>query len=148
MANTTLERGACTAPFLQLSKFDGTAGCKVSILEITILNIAKTSTDLSGRFCTPVPTAQGTVQCCLPCPITDWVYSDGEWYTSTLLLRYRLLKMFLDFDTIPKAANWLNVAGMVCSMSILITYLILPVSKTSRHYLTVGLVVAVCLMQV
>lgn len=59
-----------------------------------------------------------------------------------------MLRVSLDFDTIPKAANWLNVAGMVCSVSMLITYLVLPVSKTSRHYLTVGLVVAVCLLQV
>ena len=56
--------------------------------------------------------------------------------------------MSIDFATIPKAANWLNVAGMVCSVSMLITYLVLPVSKTSRHYLTVGLVLAVCLLQV
>ena len=58
------------------------------------------------------------------------------------------LKHFLDFSVIPKAASWLNVAGMVCSVSMLITFLVLPVSRTSRHYLTVGLVVAVCLLQV
>ena len=53
-----------------------------------------------------------------------------------------------DFDVIPPAANWLNVAGMVCSVTLLISYLVLPVKQTSRHYLTVGLVVAICLMQV
>ena len=58
------------------------------------------------------------------------------------------LKLSLDFSVIPKAASWLNVAGMVCSVSMLITFLVLPVSRTSRHYLTVGLVVAVCLLQV
>ena len=57
-------------------------------------------------------------------------------------------KLPLDFNVIPKAASWLNVAGMVCSLSILATYFVLPVSRTSRHYLTVGLVVAVCLLQV
>ncbi len=58
------------------------------------------------------------------------------------------LRLCSDFDVIPTAANWLNVAGMVCSVSLLLSYLILPVQKTSRHYLTVGLVTAICLMQV
>ena len=53
-----------------------------------------------------------------------------------------------DFNVIPQAANWLNVAGMVFSVSLLISYLVLPVKQTSRHYLTVGVVVAICLMQV
>lgn len=85
MANITVERGACSAPFLQMSKFDRTAGCKNSILTITTQNLAETSTDLDGRFCAPVPSAKGTVQCCLPCPITDWVYSDGEWCARMLM---------------------------------------------------------------
>ena len=59
-----------------------------------------------------------------------------------------MLRVSLDFNVIPKAANWLNVAGMVCSVSMLLTYFVLPISRTSRHYLTVGLVVAVCLLQV
>ena len=58
------------------------------------------------------------------------------------------LTSFLDFDVIPTAASWLNVAGTVFSVFLLITYLVLPVKQTSRHYLTVGLVVAICLMQV
>ncbi|KAL9103423.1 MAG: hypothetical protein Q9163_001525 [Psora crenata] len=110
MANVTAGRGACNAPFLQQSEFPNQIGY------------------MSGRFCAPVPTTEGSIDCCLPCPVTDWVYSD-------------------DFDVIPKAANWLTVAGMVCSMSLLISYLVLPAKQTSRHYLTVGLVVAICVMQ-
>ncbi|KAG8527042.1 uncharacterized protein KY384_008471 [Bacidia gigantensis] len=110
MANETLGRGACTAPFLQLSEFPSKYGYHQS------------------RFCAPVPSLEGPIDCCLPCPITDWVYSD-------------------EFDVIPEAANWLNVAGMVCSISLLVTYLALPAKQTSRHYLNVGLVSAICLMQ-
>ena len=54
----------------------------------------------------------------------------------------------LGFHTTPKASNWLNVAGMVCTVSLLISFLALPVEKTSRHYLTVCFIVAVCIMQV
>lgn len=78
MANTTMGRGACTAPFLQLSNFDSTEGCKGSWLGTITQNSAKRLADLPGRFCAPVPSAEGIIQCCLPCPITDWVYSDGE----------------------------------------------------------------------
>lgn len=77
MANTTLERGACTPPFLQLENFDSTVGCKDSIIRTLSRPLIRSHSDLPGRFCAPVPTAQGTVNCCLPCPITDWVYSDG-----------------------------------------------------------------------
>ncbi len=55
---------------------------------------------------------------------------------------------FSDFATLPKVSNWLNVAGMVCSLSLLLSFVVLPVEKTSRHYLTVGLVIAVSLLQV
>jgi len=78
MANTTAERGACAPPFLQLSNFDSTVGCKKPSLMDFPRYFAETSTVLPGRFCAPVPTAQGTVECCLPCPVTEWVYSDGE----------------------------------------------------------------------
>ena len=76
MANLTMERGACAAPFLQRSQFDSSVGCKNTAIEngrTLLIHLA----DLPGRFCAPVPTAEGTVDCCLPCPITDWVYSDG-----------------------------------------------------------------------
>ncbi|KAL8872989.1 MAG: hypothetical protein Q9174_001476, partial [Haloplaca sp. 1 TL-2023] len=51
------------------------------------------------------------------------------------------------FETTPKASNWLNVAGMVCTVSLLISFLVLPVERTSRHYLTVCFIVAICILQ-
>ncbi|KAL8666725.1 MAG: hypothetical protein Q9202_001263 [Teloschistes flavicans] len=50
-------------------------------------------------------------------------------------------------QTTPKASNWLNVTGMVCTVSLLISFLVLPVEKTSRHYLTVCFILAICLLQ-
>ena len=55
---------------------------------------------------------------------------------------------FSDFNKLPTVSNWLNVAGMVGSLSLLLSFLILPVERTSRHYLTVGLVLAVSVLQV
>ncbi|KAL8755290.1 MAG: hypothetical protein Q9199_003756 [Rusavskia elegans] len=110
MANTTEGRGLCVAPFLQRSLFPSQEGY------------------LPGRFCAPVPSLGGSIECCLPCPATSWIYSDN-------------------FETIPKASNWLNVAGMVCTMSLLVSFFVLPVEKTSRHYLTVCFIIAVCILQ-
>ncbi|KAL8848428.1 MAG: hypothetical protein Q9221_006535 [Calogaya cf. arnoldii] len=110
MANTTEGRGLCVAPFLQRLLFPSQDGY------------------LPGRFCAPVPSMGGSIECCLPCPVTSWIYSDN-------------------FETIPKASNWLNLAGMVCTVSLLISFFVLPVEKTSRHYLTVCFVIAVCILQ-
>jgi hypothetical protein len=50
-----------------------------SFPELACLVTAKllTSLVISGRLCLPTPTLVGNVSCCLPCPSTDWTYSDG-----------------------------------------------------------------------
>jgi hypothetical protein len=73
--------------------------------------------------------AFGTVHCCLPCPNTNWLYPDN-------------------FNTITDAANWVNVAGIVCVMFLLLTWAVLPVEKTHRHYLSICLAIAVVFMEV
>jgi hypothetical protein len=80
---------------------------------------------VDGRFCAPL---LGPV-CCLPCPQTDWLYPDN-------------------FNTIAKSTDWINVVACVCLIFLLISYAVLPVSKTHRHYLSICLVVAVIFMQV
>ncbi|KAE9381725.1 G protein-like protein-coupled receptor : GPCR, secretin-like protein [Stipitochalara longipes BDJ] len=78
----------------------------------------------SGRFCSTV----GDVTCCLPCPQTEWLYPDS-------------------FDTMTQSASWINVAGMACSMFLIISFAFLPVGKTHRHYLSVCLAIATVMMQ-
>lgn len=82
MANTHPERGACLPPFLQLSNFDSNAGCMPAVNPLPVSSRADRILDTASRLCAPVPTLNGTVTCCLPCPFTDWVYSDGEWACS------------------------------------------------------------------
>lgn len=81
--------------------------------------------DVDGRFCSGLL----GISCCLPCPQTEWLYPDN-------------------FDTITKSASWVNVAGMICSMFLLISFAFLPVSKTHRHYLSICLAIATVFMQV
>lgn len=102
---------------------------------------------MPGRFCAPVPSSAGTIECCLPCPVADWIYSDGM-SAYPLAGPNRCLLGRVEFKTIPRAANWLNVAGMVCTVSLLVSFVVLPVQKTSRHYLTVCFIIAVCILQV
>ena len=58
------------------------------------------------------------------------------------------LNVSADFKTISTVTSWINVAGLACTVLLLVTYFALPIQKTSRHYLTVCLVAAVTLMQV
>lgn len=78
MANATAGRGSCPAPYLQLSDFPSKLGCEYTIRSADpVERCTNRKADLPGRFCAPVPTIQGPIDCCLPCPITDWVYSNG-----------------------------------------------------------------------
>ncbi|KAK8179486.1 hypothetical protein BC567DRAFT_160053, partial [Phyllosticta citribraziliensis] len=78
---------------------------------------------LDGRFCGLNPSGSGQ-KCCLPCPIQDWVYSDG-------------------FLSHLQTANWLGVASFSFICFLLISYLVLPSNKSGRHYLTIGTAIAV-----
>jgi len=53
-----------------------------------------------------------------------------------------------DFNRLTGIANWLNVGSIACTALLLLSLLVLPVQKTSRHYLTVCLLIAVGFMSV
>ncbi|KIV90516.1 hypothetical protein PV10_07813 [Exophiala mesophila] len=92
-------RGFCPAPFLQEALFPETGGF------------------LSGRFCMPIA-ALGNATCCLPCPVTDWTYSQG-------------------FEQRTSIANWVNLAAFILSVYLVLSFIVLPVKYTHRHYLSV-----------
>ena len=46
------------------------------------------------------------------------------------------------------AANWINVLSLVCIAFLLLSFAVLPVGKTHRHYLSVCLAIGVTLMSV
>ncbi|CCF39314.1 hypothetical protein CH063_10179 [Colletotrichum higginsianum] len=106
MANESLARGNCPAPFLAMSFFPDDEGF------------------IEGRLCQNL---SATLQCCLPCPLTDWVYPDY-------------------FNTLTTAANWVCVASAACCLFLLVSWAVLPVDKTYRHYLSICLTIAVLIM--
>jgi hypothetical protein len=80
---------------------------------------------IEGRFCSD---AFG-FSCCLPCPQTEWLYANN-------------------FDSVTTAMDWVNVVGMICSVFLLVSFVVLPVKKTHRHYLSVCLAISIAIMQV
>ncbi|GAB1310080.1 Frizzled/smoothened-like sans CRD protein B [Madurella fahalii] len=79
---------------------------------------------VEGRLCSSV---LGNITCCLPCPMTQWAYPDS-------------------FETMNAAANWVAVASTVCCVVLLLSWAVLPVDKTFRHYLSISLTAAVMFM--
>ncbi|CRG86639.1 Frizzled and smoothened-like protein O [Talaromyces islandicus] len=80
---------------------------------------------INGRFCQEY----GGHVCCLPCPLQDWRYPDNV-------------------DAKVGAAGWIAVALLPFSVFLLLTYAILPVKYTNRHYITVCFTLALACMQV
>ncbi|KAK1990595.1 hypothetical protein LX36DRAFT_738285 [Colletotrichum falcatum] len=105
MANATL-RGGCPAPFYDVSLFPDDEGF------------------IKGRLCQKL---SATLECCLPCPLTDWVYPEY-------------------FNTLTTAANWVCVASAAGCLFLLLSWAFLPVDKTYRHYLSICLTIAVLIM--
>ncbi|KAF2442531.1 hypothetical protein P171DRAFT_69069 [Karstenula rhodostoma CBS 690.94] len=75
---------------------------------------------VEGRFCAPIPNMG---DCCLPCPSTDYLYPE-------------------DFNKWYRAAEALNLAGLVCMVFLLLSFICLPAEQTRRHYLSYCLIVA------
>ena len=95
---------------------------KMSCLEKGLINCAAV---IDGRFCS---TALGP-SCCLPCPATDWLYPDN-------------------FRTMTTAANWVNVGSIIFAVFMLVSWAVLPPSKSGRHYLSICLTIAIIFMSV
>ncbi|KAF2197238.1 hypothetical protein GQ43DRAFT_216772 [Delitschia confertaspora ATCC 74209] len=105
MANHTFSsplRGLCPAPFFDVSKF-GSEGFT------------------AGRFCASVPQIKRDLVCCLPCPVTDFLYPE-------------------DFMTWHRIAEGFSLAGLISLLFILISFIFLPAEKTRKHYLSVSLI--------
>lgn len=51
-----------------------------------------------------------------------------------------------NFDSMSKAADWVAVASTVCCVFLLMSWLLLPIDKTHRHYLSICLTFAVVFM--
>lgn len=124
MSNSSIMASVCGTPFLSAADYNSSTGCMLSPILLRGVLADSRSLDLDGRFCEAI----GTDVCCLPCPKTAFLYPDN-------------------FATITNAASWLNVAGIVCTTFLLLSWAALPVEKTHRHYLSICLAIGLTLLQ-
>ncbi|KAJ5176521.1 uncharacterized protein N7482_002398 [Penicillium canariense] len=87
---------------------------------------------IDGRFCETIPGLgpNGTaVSCCLPCPLSDWRYADN---TAKRV----------------DVASWISVAILPLCVFLLVSYAVLPVKWTNRHYLSICFTLGICCMEI
>lgn len=85
--------------------------------------------EISGRLCTNINQGLSTLSCCLPCPRTDWVYSD-------------------DFQDRTRIANYVSIISLVLNTFLLVTFIVLPREKSHRYYLSIGLTASLILIAI
>lgn len=145
MANSTILRGACPAPFLQLSNFQSTDGCEcllgTNALDLVLIRDSSTWPIL--RSCSVRPRYYKL----LSALSNDRLGLLGQWVVWQCYA-WDEAHVLSGFKSVPKIISWVNVAGLVCAMSLLVSYFVLPTEKTSRHYLTIGMIVSVCFLEV
>ncbi|KAJ5585727.1 hypothetical protein N7450_005514 [Penicillium hetheringtonii] len=78
-----------------------------------------------GRYCELLT----NVTCCLPCPLSDWRYADN---TAKRV----------------DVASWISVAILPLCIFLLISYAVLPVKWTNRHYLSICFTLGICCMEI
>ncbi|KAF8469580.1 hypothetical protein BDZ91DRAFT_678718 [Kalaharituber pfeilii] len=100
--------------------------CPVPFLPLA--DYPATGGDIAARTCSIIP-IDGLPNCCLPCPRQQWVYPDN-------------------FMPLVTGSTYLNLAGVACCVFILLSFLVLSVEYTNRHYLSVCLVAALLIMQI
>ncbi|KAH7041900.1 hypothetical protein B0J12DRAFT_580073 [Macrophomina phaseolina] len=76
-----------------------------------------------GRFCGINPGVPGQ-KCCLPCPVQDWVYPE-------------------EFTDKLKIANYVGISSVALCGFLLLSFLVLPPERSNRHYLTIGVTLAI-----
>ncbi|KAF2150308.1 hypothetical protein K461DRAFT_244022 [Myriangium duriaei CBS 260.36] len=102
--------GHCTAPFYDAGPRDVTF-----------------STD-PRRFCLPDGMA-GNRSCCLPCPLTQWVFDDA-------------------YEKVTHAASAGGGASVALLVFVLLSYAVLPASSTDRNYFKVHLAFSALLIAI
>ncbi|KAF8424663.1 hypothetical protein EV426DRAFT_665427 [Tirmania nivea] len=83
--------------------------------------------DTNSRVCTTLP-VDGLPECCLPCPRQQWLYPDH-------------------FMPLITGSTYLNLIGVACLVFLLLSFAVLPVEYTNKHYLSVCLVTAILILQ-
>ncbi|CAI7657117.1 unnamed protein product [Penicillium bialowiezense] len=83
---------------------------------------------IDGRYCEKVTMGNSTYSCCLPCPLAEWRYDT-------------------DLHSKIDVASWISVAILPLCIFLLVSYAVLPVKWTHRHYLSICFTLGICCME-
>jgi hypothetical protein len=64
------------------------------------------------------------------------------------VLPFDRLDIFAGFQKRTEIANWVNLAALVVTFFLLVSFIVLPVKWTHRHYLSVCLTIGVMFIEV
>lgn len=84
-------------------------------------------TDINGRFCFHLKENNSSATCCVPCPVTGWIYSDR--YPEKL-----------------RAASYVAVFSLLCTLFVLCTLLVGWKKNGIQAYWTIGLAASLSLL--
>lgn len=152
-------QGACPAPFLQESLFPPRGGCMYTSFNYLIL-----------FFLVHRPNYHLTTSCGRPA-LQQQIYRDIVLSTMPsshmeIFTRYERLTLFVSSNSIvghaiahwvyclleflrkTEVANWLAIAAFITNALLLVSYAVLPVKVTHRHYLNVCLILGIMSFQV
>lgn len=85
--------------------------------------------DIGGRLCANLTQGFSSVSCCLPCPVTEWIYSDS-------------------FAGKAKVANYFAIILLILDAFLLLSFALLKKEHSYRHYLSTGLTVSFTLIAI
>lgn len=104
--------------------------------------------DTRARTCFNIPEL-GIPDCCLPCPKQNFFYRDGVCPNPPFSVDFPFSRFLrAEFKTLIHSTTYVNLVGVACCCFLLLSFAVLPVEVTRRHYLSVCLAFAVLLMQV
>ncbi|KAJ5562358.1 hypothetical protein N7461_001119 [Penicillium sp. DV-2018c] len=83
---------------------------------------------VDGRYCQLIPYGNSSVSCCIPCPLAEWRYD-------------------MELQDKIGVASWISVAILPLCIFLLISYAVLPVKWTHRHYLSICFTLGICCME-
>ncbi|KAM3423785.1 hypothetical protein BST61_g1189 [Cercospora zeina] len=83
-----------------------------------------------GRNCAENPLAPpgNASRCCIPCPVFDYTYRD-------------------DFKRLTDGAAWVNVAGFILCIFLLLSNAVLPAAVTRRSYLNIVILIGIVILE-
>ncbi|KAJ5794549.1 hypothetical protein N7457_001148 [Penicillium paradoxum] len=103
-----------------------TGDCQSPFLQETLFPTVGGFVD--GRYCQQVSHGNTSISCCLPCPLEEWRYDTN-------------------LNDKIGVASWISVAILPLGLFLLVSYIVLPVKWTQRHYLTICITLGICCME-